>query len=92
MALDVSSVPLSLTIIAGRPRHCTMVSNSRATRAPDNDVSATSARHSRVYACTAAEPPIALARQLLALNPTLPDLPARLAKLETGKGPSSDTW
>jgi hypothetical protein len=69
-----------------------MVSNSRATRAPDNDVSATSARHSRVYACTAAEPPIALARQLLALNPTLPDLPARLAKLETGKGPSSDTW
>jgi len=46
------------------------------------------------YASTAANPPIALAlgRQLMALNPTLPDLPARLAKLETAQAPSSDSW
>ena len=44
----VSSVPLSLTIIGGLPRSATIASSSRATRAPDSDVSTTSARFSRV--------------------------------------------
>src|SRR2546422_8648991 len=44
----VSSVPLTETIIAGQPRRVITTSSSRATRRPGNDVSATSARHSRV--------------------------------------------
>ena len=48
MALDVYSVPLSLMIVSGRPRLRMMASNSRATRRPDSEVSATSPRHSRV--------------------------------------------
>jgi len=39
--------PLSLTIQCGRPRAAITASNSRATRAPDNDVSATKPRASR---------------------------------------------
>src|SRR5580700_10313285 len=37
---------------AGLPRPAMMASNSRATRAPDKDVSAISARHSRVQSST----------------------------------------
>src|ERR1700722_6767290 len=48
MALEVYSVPLSLTMAPGRPRGRTMLSSSRATLRPDSDVSATRARHSRV--------------------------------------------
>ncbi|EXL02659.1 hypothetical protein ASC75_19860 [Aminobacter sp. DSM 101952] len=47
MAFKVSSLP-SLTIILGRPRSATSLSNSRATRMPDNHVSTGSARHSLV--------------------------------------------
>ena len=48
MAFEVNSVPLSLTMVSGRPRCWMMMSSSRATRAPDSEVSATSATHSRV--------------------------------------------
>ena len=48
MADEVSSVPLSLTTVCGLPRMPMSRVNSRATRTPDSDVSATSARHSRV--------------------------------------------
>ena len=50
----VSSVPLSETIIAGQPRRAMTASSSRATRRPGSDVSATSARHSRVKSSTIA--------------------------------------
>jgi hypothetical protein len=50
--VEVSSGPLSLTTISGLPRIVVNVSSSRATRAPDSDVSATSARHSRVKSST----------------------------------------
>ena len=46
--VEVYSVPLSLTMVSGRPRCRMTASNSRTTRAPDSEVSATSARHSRV--------------------------------------------
>ena len=42
MAFEVSSVPLSLTMVWGRPRRPTMPLSSRATRSPEIDVSATS--------------------------------------------------
>lgn len=45
MQLKVRSPPLSLTIILGLPRSTSSLSSSRATLTPDNDVSATSARH-----------------------------------------------
>jgi hypothetical protein len=48
MALQVSSLPLSLTIMVGLPRQAMMASSSRATRWPEIEVSATSAKHSRV--------------------------------------------
>ena len=48
MALLVSSLPLSLTTIFGLPRSIISRSSSRATRMPESEVSATSARHSRV--------------------------------------------
>jgi ABC-type branched-subunit amino acid transport system substrate-binding protein len=54
MAMLVSSVPLSLTIIIGRPRRAITASSSRPTRVPDNDVSATNAMHSRVKSSTTA--------------------------------------
>jgi hypothetical protein len=41
-------VTLSLTTARGFPRSATIASSSRATLAPDSEVSATSARHSRV--------------------------------------------
>ena len=41
IALEVSSVPLSLTIMAGLPRVAMSASSSRATRSPESDVSAT---------------------------------------------------
>jgi len=47
-ALDVSSVPLSLTTVVGLPRRMTRAASSRATRLPEIDVSTTAARHSRV--------------------------------------------
>jgi len=50
----VSSVPLSDTHVFGLPRIAMMVSSSRATRAPESEVSATSARHSRVQSSTTA--------------------------------------
>jgi len=54
IVMQVSSVPLSETIIAGQPRRVITASSSRATRRPGNDVSATSARHSRVKSSTIA--------------------------------------
>ncbi len=45
--MEANSVPLSETIVSGWPRQRIMLSNSRTTRRPDSDVSATSARHSR---------------------------------------------
>jgi len=55
MAFEVSSVPLSLTIVSGRlPRRRMMSSSSRATRRPEIDVSAINARHSRVQSSTTA--------------------------------------
>jgi hypothetical protein len=52
MALLVSSLPLSLTTIFGLPRSITSRSSSRATRLLESEVSATSARHSRVQSST----------------------------------------
>jgi hypothetical protein len=50
-AFEVSFVPLSLTIASGRrPRWRIISPSSRATRRPEIEVSATSARHSRVEA------------------------------------------
>ena len=40
IAIEVSSVPLSLTTIAGLPRRAIRSSSSRATRWPDNEVRA----------------------------------------------------
>lgn len=48
MAWDVNSVPLSLTIMRGLPYRSTRAVSSRATRPPDNDVSATNARFLRL--------------------------------------------
>ena len=48
IAFEVSSVPLSDVTAAGRPRPSMIRSSSRATRAPESELSATSARHSRV--------------------------------------------
>lgn len=48
MALDVYSAPLSLMIVSGRQRRRMMASNSLAIHRPDNEVSATSPKHSRV--------------------------------------------
>ena len=50
----VSSVPLSLTIIVAGLVGLITVSSSRATLDPDNEVSATSAMHSRVKSSTTA--------------------------------------
>ena len=52
--MPVSSVSLSETHIAGRPRGAMMASSSRATRRPLSDVSATKVRHSRVKSSTTA--------------------------------------
>ena len=52
MADEVSSMPLSLTTVCGLPRIPIRLVSSRATRAPDSDVSATSARHSREKSST----------------------------------------
>lgn len=52
MALLVSSVPLSLAIICSLPRSAMSRSSSRATRTPERDVSAISARFSRVQSST----------------------------------------
>lgn len=51
----VSSVPLSLTIIAGRARSVIAQSNSRATRRPEIEVSAINLTHSRVKSSTTAK-------------------------------------
>ncbi len=48
----MNSVPLSLTTVAGLPRVSNRVASSRATLAPDSDVSAIGARHSRVQSST----------------------------------------
>jgi hypothetical protein len=48
IAVEVSSVPLSETMPAGRPRTATLLSSSRATRMSEIEASASSARHSRV--------------------------------------------
>ena len=48
MAWDVNSVPLSLTIMRGLPYRSTRAVSPRATRPPDNDVSATNARFLRL--------------------------------------------
>lgn len=44
IAMLVNSVPLSETHVVGLPRTAMMASSSRATRAPESEVSATSAR------------------------------------------------
>src|SRR5258708_452556 len=54
MAFEVSSVPLSPTIVFGRPCWRITSFSSRATRRPEIEVSATSARHSRVQSSTTA--------------------------------------
>lgn len=51
----VNSVPLSLTISAGRDRSAIAQSNSRATRGPEIEVSAMSRTHSRVKSSTTAK-------------------------------------
>src|SRR5205823_11305234 len=51
-AMLVSSVPLSETHIVGQPRTAMTASSSRTTRKPDSEVSAMSARHSRVKSST----------------------------------------
>lgn len=51
-ALDVSSVPLSLTIMPGLPRQAISLESSRTTRLPEIEVSGTAARHSRVTSST----------------------------------------
>lgn len=48
----MNSVPLSLTTVLGFPRTSNSVANSRATLAPDRDVSAIRATHSRVQSST----------------------------------------
>lgn len=48
----VSSVPLSLMIMCGLPRWPMIVVSSRATMAPEIDVSATSAKHPRLKSST----------------------------------------
>ena len=50
----VSSVPLSETHAAGLPRAAIIAPSSRPTRRPESEVSATSARHSRVKSSTMA--------------------------------------
>src|ERR1041384_1473605 len=52
--MPVSSVPLSETHLAGRPRWAMMISSSRTTRRPGSEVSAISVRHSRVKSSTTA--------------------------------------
>lgn len=52
MAFEVSSVPLSLTIIPGLPRRSIRAVSSRATRCPEIEVSGIAARHSRVTSST----------------------------------------
>ena len=53
-AMLVISVPLSETMVLGFPRPAMRLSSSRASRAPDSDVSATRQRHSRVKSSTTA--------------------------------------
>src|SRR5579863_4170922 len=48
MALQVSSVPLSETIISGLPLSATIASSARATRGPGSEVSTSAASPSRV--------------------------------------------
>lgn len=50
----VSSVPLSLTMVVGRPRRLRSDVSSRVTRGPESEVSATSARRSRLKSSTMA--------------------------------------
>ena len=50
----VSSVPLSETQAASLPRRAIIALSSRPTRRPESEVSATSARHSRVKSSTIA--------------------------------------
>jgi hypothetical protein len=52
MAFEVNSVPLSETIMPGRPRRSIRVVSSRATRCPEIEVSAIAARHSFVTSST----------------------------------------
>jgi hypothetical protein len=54
MRPGVCSGRLSDTHIAGQPRQAMMTSSSRTTRKPGSEVSATSARHSRVKSSTTA--------------------------------------
>ena len=68
MAVEVNSLPLSLTIIFGLPRSATSRSSSRTTRTRDSDVSASWVRHSRVQSSTtvrmnAARGPLVLASE-----------------------------
>jgi hypothetical protein len=53
-AREVSSVPLPLTIIAGRPRRAISASSSRTTRRPPIEVSTTKASASRMKSSTVA--------------------------------------
>ena len=52
IAFEVNSVPLSLTTVAGLPRASNSVAGSRTTLAPESEVSAISARHSRGQSST----------------------------------------
>lgn len=51
-AFEVSSVPLSLTIIPGLPRSAIRSASSRTSLRPEIEVSGTARRHSRVTSST----------------------------------------
>ena len=68
IALDVSSVPLSESIVVGRPRCVSRSASSRATRLAEIDVSATATRHSRVTSFTTFSTPKAPAPDKLVVD------------------------
>ncbi len=93
MACDVSSVPLSLTIVRGLPRSSTIRSSSRpiqpqipegiSASRPDSDVSATRPRHSRVKSSTTARTGAAA---------HWPACPTRSPRTSAGSAPPAGPW
>ena len=77
----VSSVPLSETQAAGLPRSAMIASSSRPTRRPDSEVSATSARHSRVKSSIVNQHRSATPYQIMRM------ILIRWGKLEHRRGP-----
>lgn len=103
-AFEVNSVPWSETISPGLPRRAINVVSSRATRAPEIDVSAMLAKHSRVtssttlkmrkrrplliWSCTKSTDQRALARASIRIGARVPAARRRARRLRTLK-PSS---